>query len=124
MPEPVLTTDALLYCAHSPASPAGPPPDPGRFTVASPAQTVLTVDGMPVLLIDDIIAAKPMADCANVANNLPCKSILPEPKPTGSTVLTVNGIPVATKATKATTAPAPPSDLKVVAPGQTTLTAG
>ncbi|MBD0708188.1 MULTISPECIES: hypothetical protein [unclassified Streptomyces] len=111
MPE-VLTAASTLQCAHR--SPL----------VVVPSQSALTVDGQPVLLVADLLAATVPA-CPNVGTGLtPCGKVTALTAGT-STLLLVHGAPVALATARGTTAafPVPPVGWQVVSAGQNRLIA-
>jgi hypothetical protein len=92
---------------------------PGVLSVQS-SQTVLTIDGKPVLLLDDIAKVSASSGCTNPASNLPACKKVSVLATGGSRVLKVNGEAVALANVTGTTDQA--GSIRVSKPGQTRLT--
>jgi hypothetical protein len=110
----VLTTASQLRCMH------------GAQLTVPPSQASLKVDGSPVLLVTDLMAAT-VTGCPN---NDPSKGLTPCLKVTavtmgGATRLTMRGTPVALDTACGTTNATPPAPVmwRVNSAGQTKLSA-
>jgi hypothetical protein len=98
MSDLVLVAKATLTCGHPPVPPS-PPDGLTGVLVVLPSQSVLKIDGSPVLLVTDVGAGAFKEGCPLKPTF--CKTLTPPV--TGTSVLKVMGMPVATDASQALT---------------------